>query len=159
MTVNNSMVNKLNRYVSISSNSSKQKPITCGVPHGSVLGPLFFLLCINDLPNVSLLFAILFADDTSVFLKVKDLVEITRILNAELAKLTICLSANKLTLNSFKSHFMIFHRARLKKTDINIAIILNNTNLEQVTFTKFLGLIIDDKLIFERHIVYPKNKI
>ena len=133
--------------------NSKQKPITCGIPQGSVLGPLFFLLCINDLPNVSdTLFAILFADDTSVFLEGNDLVEITHILNAELAKLTIWLSANyKLTLNSSKSHFMIFHRARLKKTDTNIPIILNNTNLEQV--------IIDDKLTFERHIVYTKNKI
>ena len=54
---------------------------------------------------------------------------------------------------------MIFHRARLKKTDTNIPIILNNTNLEQVTFTKFLGVIIDDKLTFERHIVYTENKI
>ena len=78
-------------------------------------GTSIFLLCINDLPNVSdTLFAILFADDTSVFLGESDLVEITHILNAELAKLTIWLSANKLTLNSSKSHFMIFHRARLK---------------------------------------------
>ena len=148
------------QYVSINGNNSKQKPITCGVPQGSVLGPLFFLLCINDLPNVSdTLFAILFADDTSVFLEGNDLVEITHIFNAELSKLAIWLSANKLTLNSSKSHFMIFHRARLKKTDTNIPIILNNTNLEQVTFTKFFGVIIDDKLTFERHIVYTKNKI
>ena len=105
-------------------------------------GTSIFLLCINDLPNVSdILFTILFADDTSVFLEGNDLVEITHILNAVLAKLAIWLSANKLTLNSSKSHFMIFHRARLKKTDTNILIILNNTNLEQVTFTKFLGAI------------------
>ena len=123
-------------------------------------GTSIFLLCINDLPNVSdTLFAILFADDTSVFLEGNDLVEITHILNAELAKFAIWLSANKLTLNSSKSHFMIFHRARLKKTDTNIPIILNNTNLEQVTFTKFLSVIIDDKLTFERYIVYTKNKI
>ena len=101
----------------------------------------------------------MFADDTSVFLEGNDLVEITHILNAELAKLAIWLSANKLTLNSSKSHFMIFHRARPKKTDTNIPIILNNTNLEQVTFTKFLGVIIDDKSTFECHIVYTKNKI
>ena len=130
-------------------------------------GTSIFLLCINELPNVSdtlfailfadTLFAILFADDTSVFLEGNDLVEITHILNAELAKLTIWLSANKLTLNSSKSHFMIFHRARPKNSDTNIPIILSNTNLEQVTFTKFLGVIID--VTFERHIVYTKNKI
>ena len=56
------------QYVSINSNNSKQKPITCGVLLGPVLGPIFFLLCINDLPNVSdTLFAILFAGDTCVF--------------------------------------------------------------------------------------------
>ena len=127
------------QYVSINNNNSKQKPITCGVPQGSVPSPLFFILCINDLPNVSdTLFAILFADNTSVFLERNALVEITHILNAELAKLTTWLSANKLTLNSSKSNFMIFHPSRLKKTDTNIPIILNNTNLEQVTFTKFL---------------------
>ena len=134
--------------------------VNLGVPQGSILGPLFFLLCINDLPNVSeKLFAILFADDTSVFLEGKDLAEITNTLNAELAKLTVWLSANKLTLNTSKSHFMIFHRAKLKSSDTKIPVILSNTILEQVTFIKFLGVIIDNKLTFERHIVYTKNKI
>ena len=54
---------------------------------------------------------------------------------------------------------MIFPGARLKKADISIPIILNNTDLEQVTFTKFLDVITDDKLTFERHIVYTKKKI
>ena len=148
------------QFVTINNSNSTQKTITCGVPQGSILGPLFFLLCINDLPNVSeKLFAILFADDTSVFLEGKDLAEITNTLNAELAKLTVWLSANKLTLNTSKSHFMIFHRAKLKSSDTKIPVILSNTILEQVTFIKFLGVIIDNKLTFERHIVYTKNKI
>ena len=148
------------QFVTINNSNSTQKTITCGVPQGSILGPLFFLLCINDLPNVSeKLFAILFADDTSVFLEGKDLAEITNTLNAELAKLTFWLSANKLTLNTSKSHFMIFHRAKLKSSDTKIPVILSNTILEQVTFIKFLGVIIDNKLTFERHIVYTKNKI
>ena len=142
----------------INNSNSTQKTITCGVPQGSILGPLFFLLCINDLPNVSeKLFAILFADDTSVFLEGKDLAEITNTLNAELAKLTVWLSANKLTLNTSKSHFMNFHHAKLKSSDTKIPVILSNTIL--VTFIKFLGVIIDNKLTFERHIVYTKNKI
>ena len=121
---------------------------------------IILCLCINDLPNVSeKLFAILFADDTSVFLEGKDLAEITNTLNAELAKLTVWLSANKLTLNTSKSHFMIFHRAKLKSSDTKIPVILSNTILEQVTFIKFLGVIIDNKLTFECHIVYTKNKI
>ena len=148
------------QFVTINNSNSTQKTITCGVPQGSILGPLFFLLCINHLPNVSeKLFAILFADDTSVFLEGKDLAEITNTLNAELAKLTVWLSANKLTLNTSKSHFMIIHRAKLKSSDTKIPVILSNTILEQVTFIKFLGVIIDNKLTFERHIVYTKNKI
>ena len=69
------------QYVPFNSYNLKQKPITCGVHQGSVLGPLFFLLCINDLPNVSdTLFTILFSDDTSVLFEGKDLVEITYII-------------------------------------------------------------------------------
>ena len=123
------------QFVTINNSNSTQKTITCGVPQGSILGPLLFLLCINDLPNVS---EKLFADDTSVFLEGKDLAEITNTLNAELAKLTVWLSANKLTLNTSKSHFMIFHRAKLKSSDTKIPVILSNTILEQVTFIKFL---------------------
>ena len=59
---------------------------------------------------------------------------------------------------------MIFHRAKLKYSDTNIPVIpgnraMSNTILEQVTFIKFLGVIIDNKLTFERHIVYTKNTI
>ena len=148
------------QFVIINNSNSTLNRITCGVPQGSILGPLFFLLCINDLPNVSeKLFAILFADDTSVFLEGKDLAEITNTLNAGLAKLTVWLSANKLTINTSKSHFMMFHCAKLKSLGTNIPVILSNTILEQVTFIKFLGVIIDNKLTFERHIVYTKNKI
>ena len=65
----------------------------------------------------------------------------------------------KLTLNTYKSLFMIFHCANLKSSDTNIPVILSKTILEQVTCIKFLGVIIDNKLTFERHIVYTKNKI
>ena len=72
-------------------------------------------------------------------------------------KLSIWLASNKLTLNIEKSHYVIFHRARLKQSNINIT--LSNISLERVTFTKFLGVIIDEKLSFTRHISYIKNKI
>ena len=145
------------QFVTINNSNSTQKTVTCGVPQGSILGPLFFLLCINDLPNVSdKLFVILFATDTSVFLEGKDLAKITDTLNAELAKLTVWLSDNKVNLNTSKSHFMIFHLIKLESSDTNIPVILTNTILEQVTFIKFLGVLIDNKLTFEHHIVYIK---
>ena len=97
------------------------------------------------------LYSILFADDTSVFLVGNNLNSLSTIINEELDKLSIWRASNKLTLNIEKLHYVIFHRARLKQS-INIT--LSNTSLERVTFTKFLGVIIDEKLSFTRHISY-----
>ena len=78
-------------------------------------------------------------------------------LNIELDKLSIWLASNKLTLNIDKSHFVIFHKPRLKQNNVSIS--LCDISLNRVTFTKFLGVIIDDKLSFSRHVSYIKNKI
>ena len=103
------------------------------------------------------LYSILFADDTSVFLEGDNLNTLSTVINEELNKLSIWLSSNKLTLNTDKSHYVIFHRARLKQTKIEIN--LSNISLKRVSYTKYLGVIIDEKLSFTRHISYIKNKI
>ena len=72
-------------------------------------------------------------------------------------KLSVWLASNKLTLNNDKSYYVIFHRARFKQTKIEIN--LSNMSLKRVSFTKFLGVIIDEKISFTRHISYIKNKI
>ena len=144
------------QFVSVNNNYSSKKCITCGIPQGSILGLLLFLIYINDLPNVSKkLFSICFADDTSVFMEHTNLDHLSDMLNIELNKLSIWLASNKLTLNIDKSHFVIFHRARLKQNNVNIS--LCDISLNRVTFTKFLGVIIDDKLSFSRHVSYIKN--
>ena len=78
-------------------------------------------------------------------------------LNCELAKLTEWHNANKLSINVSKSHYMLFHRSRLKINKGNI--LLDTPILSQVTYTKFLGVILDDKLKWTHHISYIKNKI
>ena len=94
------------QFVSVNNNYSSKKCITCGIPQGSVLGPLLFLLYINDFPNSSKkLFSILFADDTSVFMEHTNLDHFSDMLNIELNKLSIWLASSKLTLNIDKSHF------------------------------------------------------
>ena len=103
------------------------------------------------------LYSILFADDTSVFLEENNVNSLSTIINEELNKLSIWLASNKLTLNIEESHYVISHRARLKQSNINIT--LSNISLERLTFTKFLGVIIDEKLSLTMHISYIKNKI
>ena len=107
---------------------------------GSRPAPFLIYIINYDIPNVSKkLYSILFADDTSVFLEGNNLNSLSTIINEELNKLSMWLASNKLTLNIDKSHYVIFHRARLKQNNINIT--LSNISLEGVTFTKFLGVI------------------
>ena len=147
------------QYVYINKTKSKTKVINCGIPQGSILGPILFIYYINDLSESSKrLFPILFADDTSVFIEGTNLDETIELLNEELNKITTWLSANKLTVNVVKSHYMIFHRSRIKYTTIT-NILLGPIALKQVNYTKFLGVIIDDKLNFTNHIAYIKNKV
>ena len=82
---------------------------------GSILGPLYFILFMNDFSRASeLLFSILFADDTSVFLIGKEYTQIKISLIEELKKVSRWLNANGLTMNLKKTHYMVFHRARIK---------------------------------------------
>ena len=87
----------------------------------------------------------MFADDTSVFIEGHSDAEVIEILNNELLKVSDWLMANKLPINLEKSHYMIFHRSRLKDCDKKDFIIQDRI-ISHFTSTKFLGVIIDDKL-------------
>ena len=84
----NSYLSNRYQYVNYNNTSSDMKLITCGVPQGSILGPLLFLLYINDISSVSsILFSILFADDTTLFYSSKNLQELSDVINNELSKM------------------------------------------------------------------------
>ena len=91
------------QYVVINGVKSSLKTIQCGEPQGSVLGPLLFLLFINDLPAATDFFSILFADDTTFQLTGNDMAELFAKANIELAKASEWFAANKLTLNIKKT--------------------------------------------------------
>ena len=125
----------------------------------NILGPLLFVIDINDLPNVSSLTqSLLFADDTSTFCSHTDANHLVSIVSNKLAKIIIWLKVNKLFLNLTKTNFMIFH-PRQKKVNVNVPVTLENTVIKQVTETKFLGILIDQHLSWNPHNDFASKKI
>ena len=97
------------QYVSINNTASTTNKISSGVPQGSILGPLLFLLNINDIVNCSsLLKFIIFADDTNLFHSAKNITQLVLEVNQELTNLNSWFQANKLSLNSDKTKFILF---------------------------------------------------
>ena len=133
---------------------SKLNYIKCGVPQGSVLGPLLFLLYINDIVHSSSIFKFtLFADDTSLFYSHKNNRNIETILNNELSKISSWLAANKLSLNVGKSKLLTFSLlSKDNANDEDISLSMNGEILTKVNVAKYLGILIDDKLKWKDHI-------
>ena len=104
--------------------SSSYKEILCGVPQGSVLGPLFFLSYINDICHLSNLNdLVLFADDTNLFFSHNDIQTLTHTINSEMLELSDWFKANKLSLNVKKSNYVIFKpRQRREEFDFKLMV-------------------------------------
>ena len=129
---------------------STTRDVTVGVPQGSILGPLLFIIYMNDITNTtSILKLILYADDTNIFLSHSDLESLYHNMNTELTHITDWFRANKLSLNVSKTNFMLFSP---KTPHHSNKITIDNQNISQVHTTKFLGITIDDKLTWNHHI-------
>jgi retron-type reverse transcriptase len=147
------------QFVEYNGFQSSSNEIKCGVPQGSILGPLFFLLYINDICNVSsILNFILFADDTNLFLSHNDLSFMRNTINSELLKLSEWFKANKLSINVQKSSYMIF-KTRQKRYIPEFSIEINNTKIKRVNEVVFLGVVLDENLSWKPHISHISRKI
>ena len=140
------------QYVSINGHNSSCSNLICGVPQGSVLGPLLFLIYINDLPNTSSKLQFhLFADDTNVNFVSNDLDYIENCVNEELKSISKWLRANRLSLNVEKTNFVIFHSSR-RKLDKHVILKLDDSRLTEAKSVKYLGILIDSNLTWKTHI-------
>ncbi len=147
------------QFVQYNETCSTMEKLKCGVPQGSILGPLFFILYINDLPNaLELSKSYLFADDTSIYYSNSDIKQLEFVLNSELRKLDIWMKSNKLSVNISKTNYIIF-RPRQKKINSNLVIQYNNQTITQKQYIKFLGVYLDEHLSWKEHINYICNKI
>ena len=137
----------------IGNTQSKLDYVKHGVPQGSVLGPLLFLLYINDIVLSSKICKFtLFADDTSLFYSHENKTEGEKVLNTELSKIAEWLAANKLSLNVSKSKLLIFSNKRTSTDNNDTALFINGEKLKEVDHAKYLGALIDNKLNWSYHI-------
>lgn len=163
LTLISSYFENRTQYIDFQGAHSQYANIRTGVPQGSVLGPLFFILYVNDLNEASELFdMIMFADDTTLHCPLSKFynnftANTSELVTMELEKIFSWFCANKLTINASKTKFMIFHRPNSSIPKLSISI--NGETITQVTNLDFLGLTLDEHLSWSTHISRTCSKI
>ena len=123
---------------------SDSQPLSCGIPRGTILGPLLFILYINDLPNCLVnSHPRMYADDTHLTFASNDVVHLEENINDDLTKINEWLTANNLALNKSKTEFMLIgSRQRLNTFNRLSSFTIDSNSIKQVEFTKSLGVYI-----------------
>ncbi len=147
------------QYVCIDGKFSNTQKMKYGVPQGSILGPLLFIIYINDLPNIcSLVKFILYADDANIIITADSLSEIEAIYNQLSHALVGWVGNNELLLNAKKTNYMVFTRSKNLPLH-SFTPKMRGIPIERKSVVKFLGVLVDDKLSWKQHIKAVKSKM
>ena len=148
------------QFVVCNKRHSQLGNITAGVPQGSILGPLLFLLYVNDIHIISKqISCIQYADDTTIYVNGKQLSDVANMVNTELECINEWIKLNKLSLSITKTSYMVVSATTRKCDSNDCKIIINDQSIELVNHTQFLGVIIDDKLTWSQHVNHICNKV
>ena len=161
-----SFLSNRKQFCKVNGICSKAKDVHCGVPQGPCLGPLSFLIYINDLPIAQKKGKVtMYADDTSISYSSSSLMDIDQTLNSELNDLNLWMQGNKLSLNVLETRAMaVGSQPKIKKTIDKIVdhpqLFIGGSQVENVVDrTKFLGVTIDRNLNWEEHISNVRTKV
>ena len=135
--------------------SSDPEPISTGVPQGSILGPLLFILHVNDLPNVvNCCSMLMYADDTILFYAASKVNALQERLNEELKVIDCWLPQNNLFLNVYKTEAMVFGTSPCLSNMHSFTIRVNGTSIKRVSQFKYLGVVFDERLSWNDHVKF-----
>ena len=147
------------QQVCVNGQLSSPSTVTMGVPQGSILGPLAFIIFINDLPSAIKHSEVhMYADDTVIFLGSDKPDYISKRLSSDLNAINDWFTKNHLSLNVSKTKFMIYGTNALKKRFSNLRLDVGGELIERVHNFKYLGVIFDENLTWDNHIEYVHSK-
>ena len=146
--------------VPIDTERSDELAIVTGVPQGSILGPLLFIIYINDMPNcIENCSVNLYADDTVIYYSGVSIEDIESYVKRDLKSLSQWLEDNKLVLNALKTKSMLFTSNRHKHKDTNLSLCHQDKSIEAVTSYKYLGVVFNKHISWKNHAEYVCNKV
>ena len=147
-----SYLNNRMQSVKVGSTLSDLEPINIGIPQGSILGPLLFIIFVNDLPDSVICKTVMYADDTSLLISSSDPLCLQNSLNLNMCRIASWFQKNHLTLNISKTKLMLFGTPQNLSKYQNISLIYDGETIERVDNFKYLGIVFDSHMTWSHHI-------